>query len=55
MIDTGGSIAKITPEARVKVVFFMLVTGAAESLQVTDVILTTTGKGNNVINGEFCL
>jgi hypothetical protein len=42
----------VTPEAGVKVVFFPLIAGAAEGLQVADVVLTTTGKRNDVIDGE---
>jgi hypothetical protein len=42
----------VTPEAGVKVVFFPLIAGAAEGLQVADVVLTTTGKRNDVIDCE---
>ena len=33
-------------------VSFLLITGAAESLQVADVVLTAMSKGDNVVNGE---
>ena len=33
-------------------VSFLLITGAAESLQVADVVLTATSKGDNVVNGK---
>jgi len=42
----------VTPEAGVKVVFFPLIAGGAEGLQVADVVLTPTGKRNDVIDGE---
>ena len=42
----------MTPEPRVEVVCFPLVAGAAQSLQIADVVLTATGKGNNVVDGE---
>ena len=50
-LDIDSKI-KITPESGINVVFFLLVAGAAESLQIADVILTATGKGDNVVDGE---
>lgn len=42
----------MSSEPGIDVVFFLLVAGTAESLQIADVILTATGKGDNVVDGE---
>ena len=43
---------KVAFEAGIKVMFFLLVAGAAECLQITDVILPTASQGNNMIDIE---
>lgn len=43
---------KMTPEPGIKVVFFLLVTGAAKGLQIADIILTATSEGDDMVNGE---
>jgi hypothetical protein len=42
----------MTPEAGVKVVVFFLITGATEGLEIADIILTTTGKGNDMVDSQ---
>jgi hypothetical protein len=42
----------MTPEPGIEVVFFPLVTGVAEGLQIADVILTAASKGDDMVNGE---
>jgi hypothetical protein len=46
----SASITEVTTEAGIEVMLFLLVTGKAESLQVTNIILTTTSQGHNVVN-----
>lgn len=41
-------------EPGVDVVFFLLVTAAAQGLQVADVVSAPTGQGDNVIYSQFC-
>lgn len=47
----------MTPEAGIEVVFFLLVAGAAKSLQIANIILTATSQSNDMVNGEvsFCV
>ena len=45
---------EVTLKPGVSVVFFLLVTAAAEGLQVADVIAAATGEGDNVIYSQFC-
>jgi len=43
---------KIAPESGIEVMFFPLVTGKAEGLQIADIVGAATGKGNDVIDGK---
>ena len=45
----------MTLEPGVDVVFFLLVTAAAEGLQVADVVAAPTGEGDYAIYRQFCL
>ena len=42
----------MTPEPGIEVVFFLLVVGVAEGLQIANVILIATGKGDDLVNGK---
>jgi len=42
----------VTLEAGIKVVLFPLITGAAEGLQIADIVLTTASKGDDMVNIE---
>ena len=41
---------KMAFKAGIDMVCFPLVTGAAEGLQIADIVLTTASKGNNMVN-----
>lgn len=43
---------KMTPEAGVNVVCFPLVAGETKGLQVADIICTTTGKGDDMVDSK---
>jgi len=43
---------KIAPESGIEVVFFLLVTGKTEGLQIADIVGAATGKGDDVIDGK---
>jgi hypothetical protein len=43
---------KITSKTGIEVVFFLLITSVAESLQIADIVGATTSKGDNMICGK---